>query len=209
MLVEPSVKSESDALIPITAYIKAAFRFFRNHSGVRLLVLSGMVTGAALNFIDEFWQLYLERLGIPVVYFGLFSAATLFLRLPGNLLVQLIKTRVSYRVLVLGVAFVFTAGFFYISAVHNFSSLYVIILIFLFSGAVDPLATGYMHHRLDSSMRATIDSFQSLGLNAATILAGLGFGFFSSRYEIFGGYGFIAWVSIGLSFTSYSLLGKV
>ena len=45
---------------------------------------------------------------------------------------------------------------------------------------------------IDSSMRATIDSFQSLGLRAAIIIVGLGFGYFSSGYDIFGGYGFIS-----------------
>jgi lipopolysaccharide export LptBFGC system permease protein LptF len=52
-----------------------------------------------------------------------------------------------------------------------------------------------LHHRIDSTMRATMDSFQSLGLNAVTMITGLGFGYFSSRFEIFGGYGFIAFLS--------------
>jgi hypothetical protein len=68
-----------------------------------------------------------------------------------------------------------------------------IFLIGLFAGIIEPIATGYLHHRIESStMRATIDSFQSLGLNAVIMFVGLGFGFFSSRFDIFGGYGFIA-----------------
>jgi hypothetical protein len=82
-----------------------------------------------------------------------------------------------------------------------------IFLIFLFSCIIEPIATGYLHHRIDSSMRATIDSFQSLGENAVLIITGLGFGFFSSRFDIFGGYGFIALIC-GVFFVYFSIASK-
>lgn len=192
LLVEPDRKSEMAGPIAIKEYVKSSVNFFRKNPGVRLVLLSGMVTGAALNFIDEFWQLYIHRMGIPVLYFGLFSAAFMFLRLPGSLFAHVVKKRLSYRTLLSGVMAVFAAGFFYISVVRGYTGLAAILLICLFSGIMGPIATGYLHHRIDSSMRATIDSFQSLGLRAALILVGLGFGFFSSRLDIFGGYGFIA-----------------
>ncbi|MCU6710245.1 hypothetical protein M6D81_16215 [Paenibacillus sp. J5C_2022] len=57
---------------------------------------------------------------------------------------------------------------------------------------VEPLATGYLHHRIgSSSMRATIDSFQSLAMNAVMVATGLGFGYFSSLLAIFGGFCFL------------------
>ncbi|MNI86224.1 hypothetical protein D3C73_1432940 [compost metagenome] len=65
-------------------------------------------------------------------------------------------------------------------------------VICLFAGVMEPLAAGYLHHRTDSSMRATIGSFQSLGENAVHVGIGLGFGYLSSKFDIFGGYGFIA-----------------
>jgi MFS family permease len=191
-LAEPTVKSNLDEPIAIKEYVKTSLLFFKNNQAVCLVVLTGMVTGAAINFIDEFWQLYLSKLEIPVVYFGLFSALFMLSRIPGNMLVELLKSWFSYSTILLGVTAVFAAGFFYLIIVHGYSSLAVICLIFLVSGAMDPLASGYLHHRIDSSMRATMDSFQSLGLNAVTMLTGLGFGFFSSKYDIFGGYGFIA-----------------
>lgn len=81
-----------------------------------------------------------------------------------------------------------------IYAVKGYSSLLVIFLVCIVSGIIEPITTGYLHHWIDSSMRATIDSFQSLGLRATIIIAGLGFGFFSSRFDIFGGYGFISFI---------------
>ncbi|MDF2815161.1 MAG: transporter, partial [Paenibacillus sp.] len=192
MLVDPAVISHSDASIGIKQYIKASVLFFRTNLGVCLVVLSGMVTGAALNFIDEFWQLYLNRLGISVVYFGLFSAGFMLLRLPGNILAHILKSWFSYRTLLSGVTAVLAAGFLYISVVQDYTGLIAMSLICLFSGVIEPITTGYLHHRIDSSMRATIDSFQSLGLNAVLMISGLGFGYFSSRWDIFGGYGFLS-----------------
>jgi predicted MFS family arabinose efflux permease len=207
-LIEPNIKSDNnDESIPIKEYIKSSLLFFKNNQAVFLVILTGMVTGAAINFIYEFWQLYLNELKVPVVYFGLFSALFMFLNLPGNMLVESMKRRFNYRTLLLGVAAIFTAGFIYISTVHDYSSLFAISLIFLVSGVIDPLATGYLHHRIDSTMRATMDSFQSLGLNVVTMITGLGFGFFSSRFDIFGGYGFIAAIC-GVFFVYFLIVSK-
>ncbi|TDF98564.1 MFS transporter [Paenibacillus piri] len=207
MLVEPSVTSGAGEPAQIRHSVITSVRFFRNNAGVCLVVLSGMVTGAALNFIYEFWQLYLNRLDIPVIYFGLFSAAFMSLGIPGNMLAPMLIGRFSSRTLLSGVTAVFTAGFLYIWAVHDYTGLAAIFAIGLVSGIVEPVTTGYLHHRIDSSMRATMDSFQSLGLNAAHTVIGLGFGFFSTRYDIFGGYGFIALVC-GLFFIYFLIASK-
>ncbi|MFD0695794.1 MFS transporter [Paenibacillus sp. GCM10027628] len=207
MLVEPAVKSDADESVEIKAYLTASVLFFSKNPEVCLMVLSGMVTGAAMSFIDEFWQLYLNRLEFPVVYFGLFSAAFMILRLPGNVLAHALKSRYSYRTLLLVVTAVFAAGFLYVSIIKGITGLLAILLIGLFSGIIEPMTAGYLHHRLNSSMRATIDSFQSFGLNAVLILTGLGFGFFSSRFDIFGGFGFIAFICIAF-FVYFSYASK-
>jgi MFS family permease len=208
MLVEPAVKSNTgDGSIKIKEYITASLLFFRKNRGVSLVVLSGMVTGAALSFIYEFWQLYLEKLDFPVVYFGLFSAGFMLLGLPGNILAHAMKSQFNYRTMLSVVTAVFAAGFLYLSVIKDFTGLVAIFLIGLFAGIIEPIAAGYLHHRIDSSMRATIDSFQSLGENAVLIIIGLGFGFFSSRFDIFGGYGFIAFICSSF-FVYFSLASK-
>ncbi|MFP3121830.1 MFS transporter [Ectobacillus funiculus] len=206
MLVETAVKSKSDESTEIKEHIKASVRFFRKHPGVYLVVLSGMVTGAALSFIDEFWQLYLNRLEIPVLYSGLFSAAIMIVRLPGNIIAHVIKSRFRYRTILSGVTAIFAVGFIYISVIKDYTSLVAIFLICLLSGIIEPITTGYLHHRINSSMRATIDSFQSLGLNVVLIITGLGFGYFSSKFDVFGGYGFIACICV--AFFVYFLIAS-
>ncbi|MFB9762545.1 MFS transporter [Ectobacillus funiculus] len=207
MLVETAVKSKSDESTEIKEHIKASVRFFRKHPGVYLVVLSGMVTGAALSFIDEFWQLYLNRLEIPVLYSGLFSAAIMIVRLPGNIIAYVIKSRFRYRTILSSVTAIFAVGFIYISVIKDYTSLVAIFLICLLSGIIEPITTGYLHHRINSSMRATIDSFQSLGLNVVLIITGLGFGYFSSKFDVFGGYGFIACICVAF-FVYFLIVSK-
>ncbi|WP_044640625.1 MFS transporter [Risungbinella massiliensis] len=207
MLIEPTVKSTSEQPIKMREYLIASITFFRKCPDICLVVLSGMMIGATLSFMDEFWQLYLNRLEFPILYFGLFSAAMMILRLPGNFIVPLIKRRFRYRTILSCVTLVFAGGFFCISIVKDDIGLVAILLICLFSGVVEPLTTGYLHHRTESSMRATIDSFQSLGLNAILIFTGLGFGFFSSKFDVFGGFGFIALVS-GFFWVYFNIMSK-
>ncbi|MDF2958556.1 MAG: transporter [Paenibacillus sp.] len=195
LLIEPAAAADgapAEEAIPLKQYAAVSLRFFRMNPGVSLVVLSGMVTGAAISYIEEFWQLYVSRLGMPVIYFGVLSAAIMLLQLPGNLLAHMLIGRFSYRTLIFIVTAIFAVGFTCAAASKDYIGLAAMLIICLCSGVMEPLATGYLHHRIDSSMRATIDSFQSLGGNLVHTLAGLGFGYFSSRYDVFGGYGFIA-----------------
>nr|WP_028608860.1 MFS transporter [Paenibacillus harenae] len=195
LLVDPPAAAggaPEEEAVPVRQYVTESLRFFRRNPGVCLVVLSGMVTGTAIGFVDEFWQLHVDRLGVPIIYFGLMSSVIMLLRLPGSLLAHALLGRFSYRSLILSITAIFAIGFAIAAASRSYAGLSAILLVCLFSGVMEPLVTGYLHRRIDSAIRATIDSFQSLGLNLVHILGGLGFGYFASRYDVFGGYGFIA-----------------
>ncbi|MGZ7444125.1 MFS transporter [Paenibacillus sp. TH7-28] len=178
--------------IPFKRYITDSLRFFRKHPGVCLVICSGMVTGTAMVYIYEFWQLYVDRLGMPLAYFGALSAAIMLLQLPGSLLAHTLIARFGPKTLIIIVLAVQAIGFAYAAANQDYTGLAAMLVICLFAGVMEPLASGYLHHRIDSGKRATMDSFQSLGEKLVTILAGLGFGYLSVRYDVFGGYGFMA-----------------
>ncbi len=192
LLKEPKIHSKEEKPMAVKEYVKASFTFFKSNIVVCLILLTGVVTGGALNFLDEFWQLYIGEVGVPIVYYGVISSIFLFLRMPGNILAHRLKERWGYKTLLKAVILIFTAGFFYMFFVKNLSSLVAIFLICLAAGVIDPIIMGYLHHRIDSSMRATIESFQSLGLRAAIIVLGMGFGYISTHYSIFKGYGYLS-----------------
>ncbi|GIQ71344.1 MFS transporter [Xylanibacillus composti] len=191
-VTSPSATGQNEEPLPVKQFVRQALLQFRDRPGLLLVVLAATVTGAAINFIDEFWQIYLDRIGISVLYFGLFSAAIYFLQLPGSLLAYRLRDIFGCRPLLLIILAGLTLGFGYMAAVPGTSSIAALFLICLFAGMIEPLAAGYLHHRIDSSMRATMGSFQSFGTNAAIMGTGLGFGFASARWDIFGGYGLIA-----------------
>ncbi|MFC0213672.1 MFS transporter [Paenibacillus chartarius] len=196
LLAEPRSAVSGEAAEPAAVGWGLAWtvplRFFRKNPGVRSVVLCGIVAGAAMSYIYEFWQLYLERLNIEIAYFGLVSAVLMLIQLPGSIFAHRLKGRIRYRTLLTGIIAVFAAGFLYAAWAKDITGLAAMMLVCFVSGLLEPLTAGYLHHRIDSSLRATADSFQSLGENAVLMLSGLGFGYMSSRYDIFGGYGWMA-----------------
>ncbi|WP_222870989.1 MFS transporter [Paenibacillus methanolicus] len=177
---------------PLLDYLRTSIRFFKTHADVRSVVFTGMVIGSSVSFLYEFWQIYLARLAVPVAYFGLFSALVMLLGLPGNLLAHRLLVRYGARPLHLAATLLASVGFFFAAFVHHPVSLAAMLLTSLAAGIAEPIATGYLHHRIgDSSMRATIDSFQSLGLNAVLAASAIGFGLASAHFDVFGGYGFV------------------
>ncbi|MGG4033877.1 MFS transporter [Paenibacillus cisolokensis] len=197
LLVEPKAAEGGEGAaagdkIPFKRYVTESLRFFRQNPDVRLVVLSGMVTGTAMVYLYEFWQLYANRLEVPVVFFGALSTAIMLLQLPGSLLAHALAERIGRRTLLIGITAVFVIGFAYAAVSRDVAGMAAMLVVCLFSGVMEPVVSGYLHHRTGSATRATIDSFQSLGANLVSMLAGLGFGLFSARYDVFGGYGFIA-----------------
>lgn len=70
------------------------------------------------------------------------------------------------------------------------------------------LVSGYLHHRIDSSCRATVESFQSLVYRGFTIIVGLAFGFLSTNYSIFHGFRFLEFFSLSY-FIYYFLFRRI
>lgn len=196
LLIEPINKQPSSLPPSIWVYTKKALHFFWNKPRVFVIISAGMVIGASLNFIEEFWQLYIFELKISVAYFGLFSICCMLFQIPGYLFVPLLQRYYHSTSILIVLQIVFVLGFSYIFLVHHVTSLIVICVLFFVSSMVEPLVTGYLHHRVKSEMRATIDSFQSLGSNLAVMGMGLGFGYFTSNSNIFSGFGFIACLCI-------------
>lgn len=195
-LVEPRLTTgqEEESPLPIRVVVKGSLAFFYKHRAVALVVCAGMVTGAAISFVDEFWQLVLDETGVSVAYFGLASAGMFLLRMPGNLLAHALLKRYRVRRLLTVLLLMATAGFMLLSMFPGTMSLLAIGWVCLFVGVMEPVTAGYLHHRIDSKMRATLDSFQSLGLHLMVIILGLGFGFLADHMSLWAGFGYIALV---------------
>ena len=172
----------------VLRHTKQAFGVYRAQPLVLLYCLTGIVLGACFIYLDEFWQILAEAIGIPVLFFGVISAVSLGIRVPGNLLAHKLKGKISYHRLLTSLLLVNIAGYLAVFVLRNAWCLIPVFLVSLTAGITDPLILGYLHHHTESRVRATAESVFSLGLRVMSIGVGLLFGYISTRFSIFAGF---------------------
>ena len=197
-LKEPPMMTKFSNEIPnMKHYVKQALSAFKSQPLVFIYCLTGAVLGACMIYLDEFWQIILENINIPVLFFGMIGALGMVLRIPGNLLAYKLKEKFSYKHMFTCITGVSAIGYFAVFFARGAVCLVPMLFLFLISGVVDPLVTGYMHHHIESNIRATVESFSSLGLRVISIIIGLFFGYISTKYSIFAGFLILAVISFG------------
>lgn len=175
-------------------YFRSAVAFYKSNPKVAFVVINAMAIGASINYLDEFWQLYLRDIGYSILFFGVFSSLSLLIRIPGNLMSSYLIKHFSEEKILVFILAMTSVGFYAAGAFPGVIGIVSIILIFLASGVVDPLVSGYLHHRTKSDIRATVDSFQSLGKRAIMFVVGIGFGYISSIFDVAIGFVFLGTV---------------
>lgn len=203
----PMVTKPQSELSGAIEYTKQALVLLAAEPLVLLYSVSGAVLGACLLYLDEFWQLILEESGIPLMLFGVVLALEMSFRILGSLLAYKLKEKFRYRSILSALIAINAIGYMIISRTRNVFCLIPILAVSWAAGITEPLITGYLHHHTESHIRATVESFASLGLRFLSMLVGLAFGFVSTRYSIFHGFAVLAAVCGGylLLFIPFSL----
>ena len=187
-LKEPPMVTKPENELDGLRHTKQALAVFRSEPLVLLYCLTGAVLGACIIYLDEFWQLLMEGVGVPVLFFGAVSAGVLLCRIPANLLAYKLKERFSYRAILAVLLAVNVLGYIAVFLTRNVLCLLPMAVMSLAAGVAEPLVSGYLHHRTESHIRATAESFASLGLRLLSMPVGLIFGYFSGRFSIFAGF---------------------
>jgi len=197
-LKEPQMitKPEGD-LTGVTQYAKQAMTVFREKRLVLIYCLSGAVVGACLIYLDEFWQLILDEIGIPIVFFGAVGAMVLLFRIPGNLLAYKLKERFGSKSIITVIILLNAVGYFSIFFIRNFLCVVPITVVSLTAGVLEPLVMGYLHRNTESQVRATAESFSSLGMRLISVIIGLAFGYISTHFSIFSGFVLLGTICCG------------
>ncbi|MFT4414315.1 MFS transporter [Fredinandcohnia humi] len=181
--------------VRIKDYVIQSFSFYRSHPRLVSLLLQAMTVSAGITYLDEFWQLYLYETGYTILFFGVFSALISLARIPGNLLAARLLCYLKADTIVLLVLSMISVGFFMTAIFPGRIGVVVVICMFLASGVVEPVTVGYVHHRVSSSIRATVDSFQSLLERTISLFIGLGFGYIATKLSVVVGFAFLGAVS--------------
>ncbi len=188
LLTEPSSESEKEETESYIKCIRDAFSFLKAQHSIRFVLLFGIVVSSVFIYIDEFWQIYLNEIKIPVFLFGIISSARMLSASISGIYAYKLKNKYSYKYIFSFLITVFILSILGASVIRSYSGLVPLIICFIAFGVVEPLTLGYLHHRTESRIRATVESFQSLALRASTICSGLLFGYFSTKYSIFIGF---------------------
>jgi MFS family permease len=188
LLTEPVSLSQEEKTESYSECIKESFKFLKDHQSIRFVLLFGIVVSSIFVYIDEFWQIYLNEINIPIFLFGAISSARMLSASVSGIYAYKLKNKYSYKYIFSVLIVIFILSVLGASFIQSYLGLIPLIVCFIAFGVVEPLTLGYLHHRTESKIRATVESFQSLVLRASTIICGLLFGYFSTNYSIFAGF---------------------
>lgn len=178
-------------------HMKEAAQFLRKHESILFLTFYSLIVGAILNYLFEYWQIYLTEIGVTMVFFGLVSLLFHVVTSVPAILVPMMRKRLGYRLSFSLIIILGSIGLLLTSVLHTWVGLIPLVIVYLVFGLVEPLFAGYLHHKIDSDSRATIESFTSLISTPFSISIGLGFGWVTTHFDIFGGVRFLGLLALG------------
>lgn len=195
-LIEPIRLTKIQNAVSDFSYLHDAIRFFKKHKVVAFVVMQGIIIGACMNYLDEFWQNYYEKINIPVIMFGVLAFIEMMLRSYTSSNAYKLKQKFSYQSIFTVAYILFTVGMLSIAILKNYAGVIPVIVLSALIGALNPLISGYLQHRAESHIRATLESFQSLVMRGTSIITGLIFGFFANKVSIFAAFGSIGVICV-------------
>ncbi|WP_232819434.1 MFS transporter [Exiguobacterium sp. TNDT2] len=157
------------------ADIGVGFRFIRQHRQLFIVSSLYVMTFAAFNFIDEFWQLYARDVEVPIYCFGIISTVLLLTQIPGQLVAPILLRFATAERWLHGIGWGTGIGFVVLGLYPGPSGLLLMAGMACLIGIVEPLYLGALHHRVPSGIRATTESSVSMLLHGGIILFGLVF----------------------------------
>ncbi len=200
-LHEPAKQGEHTMAENIWAHMGEALTFLRGQPVLQKIVLLATCLAAVFEYVDEYLQIYMQAVGVPVAFFGLFYACYMGGEAGFRSLAYRLKEIKQPRWLFVGFLGGFALFLLWAAALRSLWGLLPLFLALACVWLSQPLTTGYLHHRTPSSHRATVESFAHLLTSLLAVGVGLAFGQITTRWDIFSGYRFLAVILLG--FTLY------
>ncbi|MEK7433151.1 MAG: MFS transporter [Cyanobacteriota bacterium] len=205
--IEPKKTIQNDSKDKKFSF-KEIILFFRKDLLLYFIIIVAVVTSSCLTYIDEYWQIFFDQVKVPIYLFGIFSIIREFFISLSSFLANKIKEMFSlkkiffFNLLFSGICLTISG------LLANKIGVIFIVLSFLSYGIIEVLTLGYIHHKIESEFRATIESFFSLISRVLTIIIGLIFGFITTNNSIFLGFIFLGIFMILSSFYGVLFLLK-
>ncbi len=163
-------------------------RFFRKYPDVFRFAVFSSIIAACVNYVDEFWQNYLNGIAFPLALFGAVFAADIMFRAPGALIAFKLLGRMGHRAVMWLASLLAAAGILWAAFCQSAWGIAGFVAAGFAVEIIEPVTAGYIHRRADPGARATIESTAAMLLRVLSIGLGLAFGYLSDQLSIFAGF---------------------
>ncbi len=194
------LKSHNNEHENIKNYIILGKDFLKNNRVIFQYCMIGCFLSASFTYMDEFWQLLIIEINVPIYLFGIVSIGYSIFSIPGNLFVDKIKKVVSYDKFFKLSPFVYAIGFILIALFKSYVMFIPMAILGMWKGVLEPLLGGCIQHNTKSEIRATVESLISFIERFISIGVGFIFSVFANK-NIFTGY-----LSLGIMCLIYGLI---
>ena len=137
---------------------------------IGFIVLFGAILSFTLEYLFDYGQIYLKSIGIPIAFFGIIFAFKSIIEGIGSSSANKIKDKFSYRN-IFTFALLFTIIIIFgLSYLGNYMGVFVFLISFFIMGMFRIIQRGYIHKRVESHNRATVDSVSSFTMAIIAIV---------------------------------------
>jgi len=166
---EPRFHKSAEEDTILLHFKKSMLTVIKNEN-ISFIVFFGAIFGFALNYLFNYGQVYLVSIGIPITFFGLIFAVRSIVEGLGATYANKIKNLFSYRTILTSTLLFATIIIFGLSYINNYIGAFVFIISFFIVGMFRILQRGYIHKRISSHNRATVDSVSSFSIAIFAII---------------------------------------
>ncbi len=172
----------------VRSILKQSIEFFSKNLNITSMIIHVAVISACINYIYEFWQIYLNYINIPVAFFGIVSAILTIVRIPGAIIANWLTERFNRRDLIFFLSSMVAIGLLISAFIKSLTGVLAMSMACFSYGIMELVVIGKLHHEIDNDFRATIDSAGSFMRQFFSAMLGLIFAYVSDTISIFAGF---------------------
>lgn len=193
LLTEPKKVHEVEERLTAKEILQVSRSVIKSNRLIQYIFIVGATIGAAITYIEEFWQNYMDAISVDLVYFGIISGlmslvVMIAAKHTGKISLKLKEDVKSKQGIYTGMLLVSSLCFIGLFIIRHPMGLVFMLITLYLEALLDTLVLGDLHHQVESHYRATVESIYAMFANVMSMILGLLFAFASDRYAVFEGY---------------------
>ena len=180
---EPALHKSSEEE-DVLQHFKSSIKKITQNKNIGFITIYSAFLIFSLSYVFHYGQIYLKDISVPIVLFGVIFAFRSIIEGGGGFLADRIKNIFSYR-FIFSFSLIFSlAIIFGLSYLNNYFGVLVFLASFFIVGSFRIIQRGYLHKRVESNNRATVDSMASFLISVVMVIFGPIAGKIADLYSI-------------------------